>query len=184
MPETSGRQFGQTYMVFLCLSFIAMFRMAFYIIRLTYLFNPGRSMMVMSVLVDCMYRLLTEAVQWWLWWTQLFLLKLTFVVGILIYPIYIYSNVVIYVNADTNVQHPSSFRSFRRSRSVCWASVLPLHRNACVLTHVFNIQAEHNAFLRRPMLRYEDTLGCQCIQIWNHIRKIFLFSRRQDGRCG
>ena len=100
---------------FLGLPFIAMFRIAFYFLRLIYIFPPGKYWILGSVLSGCMYSILIEAVQWWFWWTRLFLLKLTFVVGRIIYPFYI--NAVIFIDADINVQAPRIFRATRRCRS-------------------------------------------------------------------
>ena len=142
--------------------------MASYFIRLMYIF-PGRFQVVRSILAGCMYSIIIEAVRWWSWWTQLFLLKLTFVVGILILPLYI--NFVVYIDADINVQAPRTFRLHKRSRSVAWATILPLHRKACVFTHVINIHAEHIAFLRRPILRCDNTIAHHCVRIWNVFRQ-------------
>ena len=143
--------------------------MTFYFIRLIYIFPLGKFWVFVSVLSGCMYSIFMEAVQWWFWWTQLFLLKLTFLVGLLIYPFYV--NAAIYLVADIYVQAPKKFRVNRRSRSASRAMVLPIHRRACVFTHVFNIQEGHIAFLRRPLLRCGNTIGHHCVRIWNTVRQ-------------
>ena len=68
--------------------------MASYFLCLMYIFPPNGFQAFGSILVGWMYSIILEAVQWWFWWTQLFLLKLTFVVGLLIYPLHI--NAVIF----------------------------------------------------------------------------------------
>ena len=151
---------------FLGLPFIAMFRMASYFIRLIYSF-PDSFPVVGSILVGCIYSIIIEAIQFW--WTKIFLLKLTFVVGLLLFPLYV--NVVVFVDADINVQAPRTFKVHRRSRSVAWATVLPIHRKACVFTHVISILAEHVAFLRRPLVRCDNTIGHHCVRIWKICRQ-------------
>ena len=76
---------------------------------------------------------------------------------------------LLYFDADVNVQAPQTFRESRRSRSVLWATARPIYRKACVFMHVINIHAEHIAFLWRPLLQCDDTIGYHCVRIWNLI---------------
>ena len=78
---------------------------------------------------------------------------------------------LLYFDADVNVQAPQTFRESRRSRSVLWATARPIYRKACVFMHVINIHAEHIAFLWRPLLQCDDTIGYHCVIIWNLVRQ-------------
>ena len=134
--------------------FLAMFRMAWVIFRLVYsslIFGETIVLRTMLGVIGCVGNQLCE---WMIWWTTLYLLWVTSLIGNITYPKYQSCLKYLDKTAFLSIHNRRSKRIMRDRR----CQMLTLPGTLCVFTEIHNVYALNNAFANTFQVQKFNTI--------------------------
>ena len=108
-----------------------------------------------------------DLIVWWCWWTKLFLLMMWYILGRVLYPIYIH----LFVSLDTKIRKSTNRKYKRKLITSKRFPLLVLAGRACVYSNVYNVYGKDLMMLRTSQLCTKNNYANTVISIWNRIRK-------------